>query len=410
MERLHPSRHIMRTVFSFLDDRYGLLVQVCRVWREMVGDREKKTDRAIVGESESLMAWAHENRFLESIPNHHYYDKLSYVDYHVPWPMMRLGYERYGWEEGSKGVEHAIQFGQRDRLEWIEARHGPGWKPRPDQQRWLCLFYGVRNLEMLQWMREEKKFEWDERTCAAAAEVSLSTLQWVRERGCPWDASTIRRAAKCGRLDVIQWARQKGCPWGSAAYIEAAWEGQYETFRWLHENGCDRDSWAMTGAIRNKHFGLARWAIEHDCPLDEKPMLEAAAYSVTDEKDDEFLDWLLEHTGWKLSPSLYWEAFRSGNVHMLDRLWNEGLRFRKLDFNDLMISGAFETDAVASVDWAWRNVGLAEEDFEEYCRFAIDNGDSPNIEEWFRRIGMAEKVQADRTLKCIRKLFRKSEP
>lgn len=111
---------------------------------------------------------------------------------------------------------------------------------------------------------------------------------------------------------------------------------------------------------------------------------------------------LLE-SGWHLTADLFSQAFSSDNASMLDRLWNLDLRFRIQDLSDLLMA-AFENDAVSSVKWAWRTVPDPE-NFEDFCTWVFEDSDRPKIEEWFRAIGMAEKIEADETIKCIRKLF-----
>jgi hypothetical protein len=38
-------------------------------------------------------------------------------------------------------------------------------------------------------------------------------VQWLRAKGCPWDARTCTYAALHGHLEVVKWARANGCPW-----------------------------------------------------------------------------------------------------------------------------------------------------------------------------------------------------
>jgi len=47
---------------------------------------------------------------------------------------------------------------------------------------------------------------------AAAAGGHLGALQWLRARGCPWDAETCKDAEDFGHGAVLEWARANGCP------------------------------------------------------------------------------------------------------------------------------------------------------------------------------------------------------
>ncbi|CAM9976802.1 unnamed protein product, partial [Scytosiphon promiscuus] len=48
---------------------------------------------------------------------------------------------------------------------------------------------------------------------ALALHGSLETLQYARERGCPWNEFTCCLAAARGHLRILQWLRENGCPW-----------------------------------------------------------------------------------------------------------------------------------------------------------------------------------------------------
>ena len=50
-------------------------------------------------------------------------------------------------------------------------------------------------------------------------------------------------AAFSGRLDVLQWAREHGCPWSASTFANAAMYGSLEMLRRLRENGCPWDEW-----------------------------------------------------------------------------------------------------------------------------------------------------------------------
>lgn len=51
-------------------------------------------------------------------------------------------------------------------------------------------------------------------TCYGTARCGhLAVLQWARQQGCPWDATTCQGAAFGGHLAMLQWLRQQGCLW-----------------------------------------------------------------------------------------------------------------------------------------------------------------------------------------------------
>ena len=42
-------------------------------------------------------------------------------------------------------------------------------------------------------------------------------LQWVRERGCPWEKETLGYAAALKQEQMLRWAMENGCPNFSSA-------------------------------------------------------------------------------------------------------------------------------------------------------------------------------------------------
>jgi hypothetical protein len=76
----------------------------------------------------------------------------------------------------------------------------------------------------------------------ACAHGRLEVLQWLRERGCPWESDTAELAAERGHLHILKWARENGCTWERDQIFQRAleWE-RYEVTDWimssLHEVG-----------------------------------------------------------------------------------------------------------------------------------------------------------------------------
>jgi hypothetical protein len=66
---------------------------------------------------------------------------------------------------------------------------------------------------VLNWLREHGCPLGGADLCAAAADGGyLEVLKWARERNCPWDAETRRRAADGGHLEVLRWLDEQGAP------------------------------------------------------------------------------------------------------------------------------------------------------------------------------------------------------
>ena len=65
---------------------------------------------------------------------------------------------------------------------------------------------------------------------------NLPVLQWLRARGCPWDATTCESAATCGDIDMLKWAKQAGCPWNDWTCLAAAFEGHIPILQYAHKH------------------------------------------------------------------------------------------------------------------------------------------------------------------------------
>ena len=60
----------------------------------------------------------------------------------------------------------------------------------------------------------------------AAKGGQLKELQWLRAKGCPWDAEACMNAANGGHLEVLRWSRANGAPWVEMTCTGAAQGGQ----------------------------------------------------------------------------------------------------------------------------------------------------------------------------------------
>ena len=83
--------------------------------------------------------------------------------------------------------------------------------------------------------------------------------------GCPWNNS-CGFAAKGGQLKVLQWLRAKGCPWDAEACMNAANGGHLEVLRWSRANGhANQNIWhyCKLAARANQHWKVLAWLHEN---------------------------------------------------------------------------------------------------------------------------------------------------
>ena len=112
--------------------------------------------------------------------------------------------------------------------------------------------------------------DWDEpRFCSLVAKTNkLELLKWVREeKKCDWDEWTINRAAEQGNLEMVKYCVANECPidWNACAY--AARNGHLECLKCLREEAnAPWDSSVLYRAHAKKHLECLRYAVEKKCP------------------------------------------------------------------------------------------------------------------------------------------------
>ena len=107
--------------------------------------------------------------------------------------------------------------------------------------------------------------DWDEpRFCSLVAKTNkLELLKWVREeKKCDWDVGTINRAAEQGNLEMVKYCVVKKCPIGTYACARAAENGHLKVLKYLRENvKAPWDSYTAAAA-RNGHFHILEYLVK----------------------------------------------------------------------------------------------------------------------------------------------------
>ena len=123
----------------------------------------------------------------------------------------------------------------------------------------------------------EKCSEKKERFCwRMARKGDLELLQFLHERGCPWDTLTCSYAAQNGHLECLKFAHENGCPWNEGTCLSAAFKGRLECLKYAHENGCPWDETTCSNAAKFGHLECLKYAHENGCPWDETTCFNAA--------------------------------------------------------------------------------------------------------------------------------------
>ncbi|CAL6331773.1 unnamed protein product [Bathycoccus prasinos] len=156
----------------------------------------------------------------------------------------------------------------------------------------------TNKLELLKWIREEKKCEWDFRTINAAAEQgNLEMVKYCVANECPidwracayaaengrlevlkylheevkayWDLSTASGAAQCGHLHILEYlVERKYDEYDEYACAYAAANGHLDCLKYLHETAkAPWDSEAVYHAHKNNQTECLQYLLDNNCPL-----------------------------------------------------------------------------------------------------------------------------------------------
>jgi hypothetical protein len=166
-------------------------------------------------------------------------------------------------------------------------------------QPWFCWRVASTNkLELLKWIREEKKCDWnqwtsetaarqgnlemlkyyianecpvDEDACTNAAENGhLECLKYLHEEvKAPWDHDTAAEAAENGHLHILEYLVEREYDnYNEKACSNAAWKGHLDCLKFLHETAkAPWDSRAVICAHNCNRPECLQYLLDNDCPL-----------------------------------------------------------------------------------------------------------------------------------------------
>jgi hypothetical protein len=113
----------------------------------------------------------------------------------------------------------------------------------------------TNKLELLKWIREEKKCEWDEGTInEAACHGNLEMVKYCVANDCPIDGRACAYAAENGHLEVLKYLREEvKAPWNWATAAWAAHNGHLHILEYLVERKYDQFEYACEDAADGGH-------------------------------------------------------------------------------------------------------------------------------------------------------------
>ena len=122
---------------------------------------------------------------------------------------------------------------------------------------------------------------WNETSfCLQVAKTNkLELLKWIREeKKCEWNGGTICVAARQGNLEVVKYCVANECPIDEFACENAAENGQLECLKYLHEEAkAPWDSWTALRAAENGHLHILEYLVERKYDKYDEDVCEYAA-------------------------------------------------------------------------------------------------------------------------------------
>ena len=104
----------------------------------------------------------------------------------------------------------------------------------------------------------------------AARSGNLELLRWLRvEKKFVWNTWTIENAASCGHLHIVKYCMEHKCPTNILACAFAARNGHLDILKYLHENGAPWDYRTCFWARENNHLECLLYALDNRCPNDK---------------------------------------------------------------------------------------------------------------------------------------------
>jgi hypothetical protein len=180
------------------------------------------------------------------------------------------------------------------------------WEHKPSEWRetWFCVKVAETNkLELLKWIREEKKCEWDYRTInVAARQGNLEMVKYCVANECPINEEACVLAAENGQLECLKYLREEvKLPWDSYTALRAARNGHLHILEYLVERKFDKYSeLACWGAAMNGHLNCLKYLHE----TTKAPWNEFAVFWAHKKNHSECVQYLLDNNcplppGWR---------------------------------------------------------------------------------------------------------------
>ena len=204
----------------------------------------------------------------------------------------------------AKDLKEKFKIEEMSSISTLEVawEHKSSWRGRLYDEAAFCWQVAHTNkLELLKWIREEKKCEWDSWTINAAARQGnlemvkycvanecpidrlhafaceyaaenghLEVLKYLREEvEAPWDSRTATFAAKYGHLHILEYlVERKYDQFNTSACINTAKNGHLDCLKYLHGTAkVPLNDFAVRGAHERYQTECLQYLLDNNCPL-----------------------------------------------------------------------------------------------------------------------------------------------
>ena len=104
----------------------------------------------------------------------------------------------------------------------------------------------------------------------AAVTGNLALVRWLREvKKFDWNELTINKVAIHGHLHIVTYCTEQKCPRSELTCAFAAGSGHLDTLKYLHENGVPWDYKTCAFARENNHLKCLVYALDNGCQNDK---------------------------------------------------------------------------------------------------------------------------------------------
>jgi hypothetical protein len=157
------------------------------------------------------------------------------------------------------------------------------WGDRLNENNFCMEVARTNKLELLKWIREEKKCGWSEATMRiAAGKGNLEMLKYCGANECPMDETLCAWAAFYGHLECLKYLHEEAkAPWDHRTATDAAFKGHLHILEYLVERKYKKYyKNACTCAARHGHLDCLKFLHEvAKAPWGKSTLYDAYGYN-----------------------------------------------------------------------------------------------------------------------------------